>query len=188
VRTALLRALWLLAVAAALVVCGPIRAQAVSQGTEYAIKAAFVCKFGSYVEWPPEAFERPDSPLTIAVLGSSLVLDEMTRAAAEHRAGARPIVVQRIGRGGESLAGVHILFVARSHGAELPEALAAAKDSPVLIVTERDETLPPGSMINFVVEEDRVRFDIDAQVAELRRLKISARLLALGRRVTAKPA
>ena len=48
-------------------------AQPVS-ATEYQVKAAYLIKFGSYVEWPPQAFEQRDSPFVIAVAGLVLLL------------------------------------------------------------------------------------------------------------------
>jgi hypothetical protein len=165
---------------------GAVWSQADSPLTEYQVKAAFVCKFASYVEWPPQAFERPDSPVTIAVAGSDAVYAELVRTATGQQAAeGRAFVVRRLAPGA-SLSGVHIVYVARSHAARLAEVLGGTKGQPTLTVTESEQE-PAGAVINFVIVNDKVRFDISLPTAESSNLKISARLLAVARRVVQKP-
>jgi hypothetical protein len=161
------------------------RALSSAELLEYRIKAAFICKFPSYVEWPANAFARADSPLVIGVAAPDPVTEELARTASGLSADGRPIAVRRLGRG-DPLTGVQLVFIARSHAELLAETLAAAKGRPVLMVTESEPAAPPGSMINFVVVDDKVRFDIAPQVAELSNLKVSARLLGVARQLITK--
>ncbi|HJV94449.1 MAG TPA: YfiR family protein, partial [Albitalea sp.] len=96
-----------------------------------------------------------------------------------------PLEVRKLRRG-ESLAGVHLVYIARSEEARLAETLAAAKGQPVLVVTESKQATAPGGMINFVVVDAKVRFDIAPQAAELSGLRISARLLGVARTLIAR--
>jgi len=155
------------------------------QMAEYQIKAAFLCKFANYVEWPAQPAARPDSPFGIGVLASDAVVDELMRAAVGQSVNGRPIAVRRLAQG-EPIDGLGIIFIARSHAARLEQTLAATKEQPILTVTESDQGTAVGSMVNFVVVADKVRFDIALQRAELSNLKISARLLAVARVVTGK--
>jgi len=91
-------------------------------------------------------------------------------------------VVRRLNRG-DALTGLHIVFIARGHADRLAETLGAARGQPVLVVTESEGAGAPGSIINFVVVEDKVRFDVALARAESSNLKISARLLGVARRV-----
>ena len=161
------------------------KAQPAAQALEYRIKAAFVCKFAGYVEWPPQVFERPDSPIVIAVIADSIVVDELTRTAAGVSADGRTLIVRRLQRG-EPVAGAHLVYIAGSGEDRLAETIAALKNQPVLVVTESSRALALGSMINFVVVDDKVRFDIAPQAAEASRLRISARLLGVARALTGK--
>ena len=160
------------------------RAQS-AEALEYRIKAAFVCKFASYVEWPAQVFARPDSPIVIGVVASDAVADELTRTAAGLSADGRPLVVRRLHRG-DPVTGAHLLYIARSEEGRLAETLAAARGQPVLVVTESNQAAALGSMINFVVVDDKVRFDISLQAADLSRLRISARLLGVARTLIGK--
>jgi hypothetical protein len=57
----------------------------------------------------------------------------------------------------------------------------------VLTVTESDPTSTPSSVINFIVIDDKVRFDITLEPADQGNLKISSRLLAVARKVIGRP-
>ena len=156
------------------------KAQSAAEALEYRIKAAFVCKFAAYVEWPPQAFARPDSPIVVAVIAEDAVVDELVRTAASVSVDGRSLAVRRWQRG-EPPAGAHVVYIASSEEGRLAEAIAALKSQPVLIVTESSRALTLGSMINFVIVDDKVRFDIAPQAAEAGRLRISARLLGVAR-------
>jgi len=160
-------------------------AQADTEALEYRVKAAFVCKFAGYVEWPAQLFAAPDSPLVIGVIASAPVADELVRTAAGLSADGRALTVRKLRRG-EPLGGVHLVYVARSEEARLADTLAAAKGQPVLVVTESNQATALGSMINFVVVNDKVRFDIAPHAAEQSGLRISARLLGVARALIAR--
>lgn len=160
-------------------------AQSEAETLEYRIKAAFICKFALYVQWPSQAFARPDSPIVIGVVARDAVVDELTRTAATLSVDGRPLAVRRL-RAGDAVADVHLVYVANSEESHLAEVLAAAKGRPVLVVTESNNAAAAGSMINFVVVDNKVRFDISPHAAELSRLRISARLLSVARMLIAK--
>jgi hypothetical protein len=176
----LFRVGWLIVLLGGVGVAGTCRAESSADALEYRIKTAFVCKFASYVEWPAQAFERPDSPIVIGVIASDAVADELTRTATGLSAGGRALLVRRFRRG-EPVAGAHLVYIARSEESVLAETIAALKGQPVLVVTESRGAIEAGSMVNFVVVEDKVRFDIAPQVADLSHLRISARLLSVAR-------
>lgn len=157
-----------------------------AQVSEYQIKATFLCKFGNFVEWPtPSTAAGAATPFGIGVVGPDAVIDEVTSAARGQTVNGRPIVVRRLARG-DPLDGLGIVFVARSHGARLAETLAEVRGQPILTVTESEQGTAAGSMVNFVVVSDKVKFDIALPPAELSGLKISSRLLAVARQVTGR--
>lgn len=170
-----------LLLAAALLAPAPAHAQA-GRTTEVQLKAAFLYKFGGFVEWPPAVFERADSPFAIGVLGADAVADELEHITGGRTVQGRAVSVRQLRRG-ESFAGLHVLFIGRDEAARLPEILAAAAGQPLLVVTESENALALGSMINFVPAEDKLRFDVALPPAERSQLRISSRLLAVARKV-----
>jgi len=161
------------------------QAQSAAETLEYKVKAAFICKFASYVEWPAQAFARPDSPIVVAVVAAEPIADELARTAAGLTAEGRSLVVRQVPRG-ESPSNAHIVYIASGEDARLADTIAALKNQPVLVVTESNRGLALGAMINFVVVDDKVRFDIAPQAAEASRLRISARLLGVARSLTGR--
>ena len=148
---------------------------------EYQVKAAFVCKFGNYVDWPPRAGGRAGEPVRIGVLASTAVVEEFRQVAAAASVAGRRVEVRRLQRG-EAPDGLNILFVSRGMSAQAAELLAYVQGRPVLTVTELDPGTATG-IINFVVVDDKVRFDIQLPPAAQSGLKISVRLLGVARRV-----
>lgn len=149
---------------------------------EYQVKAAFLVKFGSYVEWPALAFDHRDSPFVIAVAAQDGVAEEVERAAASATVDGHPVQVRRVDRLDGGLQ-AHLLFIDRSRSGQLADTLGQVRGRPLLVVTESEQALALGGMINFVIVENKVRFDIALAPAEASQLRISARLLAVARRV-----
>ena len=149
---------------------------------EQRIKAVFLYKFAGYVDWPATSFARPDAPFTIAVAGAEQLATELSQAVAGRTVNDRPVAVRRL-KPGESLDGVHILFVGKGECARLIQLVKIAQTRSVLTVTESEGALAQGSVINFVVAERRVRFEISVDSAEKSKLRLSSRLLAVAQQV-----
>lgn len=161
----------------------PLRAQSEPQLTQYQVEAAFLYNFAKYVTWPPQAFAGPDAPLVIGVLGDDPFGDDLTAATARAKTvQGRPLQVVR-GRSAAELARCHILFVSSSEESRLAQHLAVLNraNSFALTVGETDDFLRAGGMIRFVVETNKVRFEINAANAERAGLAISSKLLSLAR-------
>ena len=157
-------------------------AQTVASYDESRVKAAYLVRFGQFVEWPPETFRKTDSALVIGVINADLVLEGLQQFAANRAATGRPVAV-RVLKSGEEAAGVHILFVGAAERARLAQHVAAVAGRPVLVVSETEDAIPQGAMINFVVIDQRVRFEIALNKAEQAGLVVSSRLLSVATRV-----
>lgn len=152
-----------------------------SLASQRRIEAAYLYKFGAYITWPAEAFPGPDSPFVIGVAGDDGMADELTTLVANRSMNGRPILVRRV-RAGQSIAGVHILFVAA--GTPQGDALiAAARGNYTVAVTEGDEGLEHGADMSFVLVSDRVRFDISLDTTQVSGVKISSQLLSVADKV-----
>jgi len=151
---------------------------------EYQVKAAFVCKFGNYVDWPAQALGATGEPFRIGVLASGAVAEEFRRTAVAASVAGHPVEVRRLARG-EPPEGLHVVFVSRAMAGQAAEVLAYVQGRPVLTVTELDRGGATG-MINFVVVDDKVRFDILLPATTQSGLRLSVRLLGVARRVEGK--
>ncbi len=162
---------------------GLVSAQCPAQTEEYSVesvKAAFLYRFLEYVEWPDGA--RPDGPLTIAVLGDESLAEELHRNVRGRLAHGREIRAHSVSSVQEGL-DAQVLFVSEHWKKKLPAVAEAHARDPVLIVTEGEGALDRGSVINFLVVDGNVRFEISLSAAEQRGLKLSSRLLSVALRV-----
>jgi hypothetical protein len=176
-----------LAVALALLVGSSCaRADSDAAIAEYRIKAAFLFKFLGFIDWPPASFERADAPFVIGVMGAGTLGNELEQIASGRQVNGHPVRVRLLGRG-DSAAGLQVLFVGRAETARLNTVAATADGVPILVVSESDGALAQGSAINFVVVDDKVRFDVALRPINRAGLKISARLLAVARVVQSDP-
>jgi hypothetical protein len=151
------------------------------QVLEQKVKAAFLFKFGGYVEWPESAFSGKDAPLVIGVAGADVLAEELSQVVAGRTMNGRQVAIRRIS-GGELLPGLlHVLFVGRSEVGRLNEL--GSQPRPVLTVTDVERGLAQGSVINFIVVDKRVRFEVALDAAKRNGLRIGAPLLSVAMHV-----
>lgn len=178
------RGVLLLCLALPLLSIVPARASdgaAASATLERSVKAAFLYKFLAYVEFPANAFSEPAAPLVIGLIGADEIAAELTRLVAGRTVNAHPLAVRTL-RDGDAVSGVHLLFVGGDDGARMRAALKSVAPG-TLVVTESDTALQHGSVINFKIIEQRVRFDVSLEAAEKYNLKLSSRLLTVANQV-----
>jgi hypothetical protein len=150
------------------------------QVLEQKVKAAYLFKFGGYVEWPENAFPSKESPLVIGVAGADVLAEELLQVIAGRTMNGRQVSIRRVASG-ESLSNLHVLFVGRSEVGRLNELSAQAR--PVLTVTDMEKGLAQGSVINFVVVDQRVRFEVALDAAKRNGLRIGSPLLSVATHV-----
>jgi len=148
---------------------------------ESLVKAAFLHKFASFVEWPAGSFPRADTPLRIGILGDEQVWRDLRDLAHDRDRDGRPVVVTRLGPG-DPLTGQHILYLRAATPARITELLSTVREG-VLTVADSDGAHPKGAVLSFFVEEGRVRFSVSVEAAARQKLRLSSRLLSVARSV-----
>ena len=166
-------ALWLLPLALLL----PATAHA--QPSEATVKAAFLVKFGAYVQWP-----QAEGPIRICAVGRDVFGDSLDQAGAGQQIDGRNVEVRRIDAIGPD-SGCDIAFLAGSTTQSVAAGLAAVRAAPVLTVTDSRWSSARG-MVHFEIAQSRVRFHIDDRAAAGSGLGISSRLLAIALSVRAR--
>jgi hypothetical protein len=152
-------------------------AQAARAGSERSVKAAFVYKFLGYVEWTAGPAD-PDAPIVFGEIWAEEIAAELADIARARPVNNRPVEVRRL-RAGDPLAGLQVLFIGAPERSRAAALVRAAQARGVLTITETDDGLDQGSVINLVVVEGRVRFEVALDAAERAGLKLSSRLLAV---------
>lgn len=175
----LLKRLFVFMFAVWLTVIGQAAALASEESLEYAVKSAYLLKFGSFVEWPPRAFATQNEPFVIGVLGEDPFGQLLDQIVATHTVQGRPVNLRRFSHV-DQVRDVHVLYIAPSEKARMPMIASTLEGKGILTVADAELT---GAMVNFVVSNNRVRFDVDLDQAERAGLKVSSKLLNVARSV-----
>jgi hypothetical protein len=172
-----------LAVVIALALLAPTTRAAAVQGSEtleYSVKAAYLYKFGGFVEWPAAAFQTAESPTTLCVVGNDPFGSALDKAVDGQRIADRPISVKRLQSVGPN-SGCQIIFISGPDEQKNSQILAQVRGEGVLTITDGARSPKATGIINFVIAENRVRFEIDDQAAAANGVVISSKLLDLAR-------
>ncbi len=152
---------------------------------EARVKAAYIYNFTKFVYWGEGMSGAPSSPITIFVLGSDAVGDLLGKFARTQTSG-QPILVKKISTASDHLSSCRLLFVSRSAEKQLPEIFRQLRGTDVLTVSDISGFTRQGGMIGFVIEDARVKIQINLQAATTAGLKISAKLLEIARIVSSE--
>ena len=164
----------------ALLVIAPITARAVPAATpEYEVKAAFLFKFGNFADIPTPV----GHPFIVTILGDDPFGDSIDATVMGKTIAGRPVQIRRT-RDLSEATGSGIVFVSGSEKARLHEILDALKNTNTLTVSDVDGFAAAGGMIGFVLDQNRIRFEINPGAAEQAGIRINAKLLALARIIT----
>jgi hypothetical protein len=168
-----LRRLLARAAAAALLLCASSHA-ALQEAPEHEVKAAFLFRFLSFIDWP----QPSTAPLDVRFIGAEEIAAAMERIVPGRSAQGRPVIARRL-KAGESPAGADVVMVGRAESERIP---ALAKQG-VFVVGETPGALDRGAAINFLVVEGRVRFEVSLPNAERGKVRIHSRMLAVAHNV-----
>jgi len=154
-----------------------------SNSSEYLIKAGFIFNFAKFVEWPQTTFAQPDSPIVIGILGTDpfgAIIDQIVQ---DKKIGGRGFVVKRLKWGADpkDLKECKILFVGASERMHIDELVQIVRGLPILTVGETPGFAERGGVIRLVLEDNKVRFEVNVDAAHQAGLTISSRLLTLAR-------
>ena len=142
------------------------------------MKAAFLERFTRFIDWP--AGESPDSTETfvLGVVGENPFGETLDELPALTTIKGRPLEI-RYYESAEEVDDCHLLFVARTESTSLPAIVRKSREEKILTVGDGEGFARRGTMLNFVLAGEYVRFEINREAAESAGFRISSRLLKL---------
>jgi len=147
-----------------------------SRPGEYQVKAAYLYNFGRFIEWPPKVAAAKDDSFTICVLGQDPFGSTLTATLADEAIKGKNVVAKRIA-GPEDAVNCRILFISSSEADRLKQILSTLKDASVLTVSDLPLFSRQGGMVQFTMEGNKVRFEVNLAKAERAGLTLSSELL-----------
>ncbi len=170
---------WTFAAATLLACSSALSAQKVS---DQEVKAAYLYNFAKFVEWPARAFESTNAPMRLCVFSQD-PLEADLRKIVEGKSIANHSVAVVAVRTTEEYRACHILFVGMAQGGQSRQILSALRGACVLTVSDTEEFARQGGIIQFVLNNDRVQFQVNHKAAEQAQLAVSSKLLRVAKAV-----
>ena len=166
---------------------------------EYQIKAAFIYNFIKFVDWPKEKVAESNEPVIIGIIGKDPFGNAFAPVKDKEDKGRKVLIkwfkpIEELKKSGEkdksllereieSLRKCHLLFICSSEEKSINEIINLVKDHSVLTIGDMQGFLESGGIINFIMEEKKIRFEINMTAAKRAKLKIRSQLLRLAKRV-----
>lgn len=157
-----------------------------STPTEYEVKAAYLYNFGLFVHWRASAAAGGEAPFTVCVLGMDPFGKILDSTIAGETIGGQNVIARRI-MSDAGASECRILFISSSEDGALKQILSDVGGASILTVSDMPEFIDRGGIIEFVIENSRVRFEINLAAAERAHLTLSSQLLKLAVRVRGIP-
>ena len=145
---------------------------------EYELKAALLYKTFKFIRWPESAFTHPSAPLNVCILGGDPfgpTIDTISRLPIH----GRTVEVKRLATFDAEAPHCHVLFIAASEAERLDMILTAVRNKPVLTVAEISRFAERGGVMNFSVRYNRIRFEVNADMARRAGLDIDAQFMRM---------
>lgn len=149
------------------------------ESLEYRIKAAFLYNFTKFVKWPEKAFANAASPIKICILGDS-PFGTSLEAIENKTAAGRKFVIFEV-KSVDDIDDCHVLFISNGSEKEFFNSIEHIQQKNILTVGDKQGLARKGSVINFIVVNNKVQFEINTKSAERANLKISSQLLKIAR-------
>lgn len=158
---------------------------------EYQIKAAFLYNFVNFVDWPKGKVADSNEPITIGIIGKD-PFGKAFEPLKDKQAKSKKVLIKRFISLKESklssdqieaIRKCHLLFVCNSEKEQLKEIINLVQGHSVLIIGDMDGFLESGGIVNFVIDDQKVRFEINNNTAKQAKLNIRSKLLRLAKRV-----
>ncbi|MBK5271895.1 MAG: YfiR family protein [Bacteroidia bacterium] len=147
------------------------------QEKNYAVYANIIYRFTKYIDWPAE---KKSGDFIIGVVGDTPLMEELKKSITDKIVGNQKIVIKRFSSSASSF-NCHILFISDDENRSIKKIVSGTAGTSTLLVSESSGLAQKGSCINFIIESDRLKLEINKNNIEDRNLNIASELLQLGK-------
>ena len=147
--------------------------------SEYQVKAAYLYNFAKSAEWAQQSLEGSSTVVIGVVAGDDEFIDALTKMVTGRKIGNRAVAVKRVSSNEEMGFCQVISFRSNAGRKRTESALAALTSASILLVGEDDGFLRQGGMINLVLRNGKIRFEINKESLSRADIHLSPELMAL---------
>jgi hypothetical protein len=143
---------------------------------EYDVKATYLYNFSRFVEWPAGGLQARSESFAICVLGEDPFGGALKATVAQETVAGRSVVTKQVPAAQDAVT-CRVLFISSSEDKRLKEILASLGTASVLTVSDLPKFTQRGGMVQFVLEGNKVRFEVNSAIAQRAGLTLSSELL-----------
>ncbi len=143
--------------------------------TNSKMKAIFIMNFTKLIEWPVSYRE---GNFVVGVIGDSPLYTELTKMAKTKKVVNQSLEIKKF-LAVQDIRKCHILFVSENKSQDITSVVKKVKPNSTLIITSKQGLVDKGSGINFIVKNNRQKFELNKKNVEKYKLKVSSNLEAL---------
>jgi len=159
------------------VLWGPV-SLGISPLSEYQVKAVYLFNFLNFVDWPEAVFAHPNSPMNLCILGED-PFDKVIDLTFEGKmVGQRRVIIHRLHDMGLDQA-CHLLFISASEVERMVGIVGSVHNKPILTIGDVKGFVNLNGMIQFVIVDNKIRFQVNRTAIKNASLYMSANLLRL---------
>lgn len=160
--------------------CAPARAQSPNPIPEQQVKAAYILNFARYTVWPASALSEGSTPLVVCAFGSGAV--EVARQLQSRAAGSHPLELRPL-QHIDQVSGCHALFLGQTERSQQSSLLSRLRSQAILTIGESPSFLADGGMINLILVEGSLHFEVNLAATASAGMQLNPRMLALADKV-----
>ncbi|HSH67316.1 MAG TPA: YfiR family protein [Bacteroidia bacterium] len=139
------------------------------------IKAIYIYNFTKYIEWP-DSYKQGN--FVIGVIGNNIsLINELNKMAASKTVGSQRLEIKNISSPDD--ASCHIIYLLSDNSSQLSEVMDKIKNKSTLIITDKAGLASKGAAINFVIQENKQKIELNKSNIERYKLKVASSLVEL---------
>lgn len=156
-------------------------ASALSAGSEYTVKAAFIEKLTHFIDWPANSpLSSSNHVFSLCVIGKNPFAGHLQQLSKLTKIKRKKVLFLKISSSLE-IQRCDLLFIANESSLPINDILKTTKHFPVLSVCDTPGFAEHGCIINFFTLKGRLGFEVNLDRAKASGFNISSRLLKMAR-------
>lgn len=156
----------------------------VSNMTESRVKAVYILNFLRFISWPDSSFVKPEAPLVVGIVGGGAFAKTLDSAMSSEKIGEHPILVRSLSSPAES-GSCQAVFIPSDEAVAVAPVLKATSGQCILTIGGKESFAASGVIIDFFLESNHLRFEVNMKALKKSGLKMSSKLLRLARIIDA---
>jgi len=146
------------------------------KASEYQVKATYLYNFSRFVQWPANVTASQGDSFSICVIGQDPFGPALDAILTGETIEGKNVVAKRVAKPQDALT-CRVLYISSSENSRLGEVLAGVDKAGVLTVSDIPQFSQRGGMIQFVMEGNKIRFEVNLTSAQDAGLTLSSDLL-----------